>query len=102
MNNQIKLWGCPCCLQVISPTSEHLFQTLSEQELQFWVDALQKTTVEVLKKFETCPQELLDQQEGGDGGDADVVPDAMALILAVPGNKQCADCSSTGERKGVE
>jgi len=65
------------------------------------VDALQKTTVEVLKKFETCPQELPDQQEGGDGGDADVVPDAMALILAVPGNKQCADCSSTGERKGI-
>ena len=61
------------------------------------MDALQKTTVEVLKKFETCPQELLDQQDGGEGGDADVVLDAMALILAVPGNKQCADCSSTGE-----
>ena len=92
---------CPCCLQVISPSSEHLFQTLNEQDLHFWMDALQKTTAEALQKFETCPQALPAQQEGGGegGGTTDIVSDAMALILAVPGNRQCADCTSTGEQR---
>ena len=93
-----------CCLQVISPSSEHLFQTLNEQDLHFWTDALQKTTAEALQKFETSPQALSAQQNGGGegggegGGTTDIVPDAMVLILVVPGNRQCADCTSTGER----
>ena len=97
---------CCSCLQVISPSSEHLFQTLNEQDLHFWTDALQKTTAEALQKFETSPQTLPVQQDGGGegggegGGTTDIVPNAMVLILAVPGNKQCADCTSTGEQRG--
>ena len=42
----------------------------------------------------------MQQEGGGEGGGAtDMVPDAMALILAVPGNRQCADCTSTGEQR---
>ena len=32
-----------------------------------------------------------DEEVGGE-----LVPNAMKLILKVPGNKQCADCNSTG------
>ena len=34
-------------LQVISPTSEHLFQALSSQEQSTWVDIMQQTTEQV-------------------------------------------------------
>ena len=81
----IKLWVC-FSLQVTSPTSEHIFQTLNDQDLQSWVDTLQTTTVVMLKK---CPQELLMQQQRGDGGNADVMQD---------GNKQSVDSPNTGKR----
>ena len=40
--------------------------------------------------------------ERTDGGSAEVaVPDALKLILSVPGNRQCADCSSTTGKSHV-
>ena len=74
-------------LQVTSRTSEHIFQTLNDQDLQSWVDVLQTTTVEMLKN---CPQELLIQQQRREGGNADVMQD---------GNKKSVGSPNTGERR---
>ena len=74
-------------LQVTSRTSEHIFQTLNDQDLQSWVDVLQTTTVEMLKK---CPQELLIQQQRREGGNAVVMQD---------GSKKSVGSPNTGERR---
>ena len=73
-------------LQVTSRTSEHIFQTLNDQDLQSWVDVLQTTTVEMLKN---CPQELLIQQQRREGGNAVVMQD---------GSKKSVGSPNTGER----
>jgi hypothetical protein len=81
-------------LQVISPSSEHLFQALSSQEQQAWVQALQNCTAQAIKR---SSGRQVEKEERGGGSEApgETVPDAMSLILAVPGNRTCADCSSS-------
>ena len=70
--------------------------------MNIWVSSLQETTEEVLKKIDhrghkpkisTSVQVQDAAAEKGPG--SELVPNAMELILSVPGNKQCADCSST-------
>ena len=40
-------------------------------------------------------EENTSRRDGDGGGEA--VPNAMSLILDIPGNRTCADCSSTGQ-----
>ena len=42
------------------------------------------------------PVARVESRGGGGEGEGEVVPDAMSLILDVPGNRTCADCSSSG------
>ena len=80
--------------QVISPTTEHLFQALNNQQMGSWVSALQETTEEALKRTDhrVSRPDLLTSNSSSDS--LEVVPNAMREILAVPGNTECADCSS--------
>ena len=85
---------------MISPCSEHLFQALNEQQLQSWVKAMQETTEESLKNSDPGQRKPLPdftRTQSADRIDGSEVPvhDALALILSIPGNRQCADCSST-------
>jgi len=82
-------------VQVISPTSEHLFQAVNDQQMQSWVAALQETTEEALKRTDhrASRPELLTSVTSMES--VELVSNAMQEILAVPGNKVCADCSST-------
>jgi hypothetical protein len=85
------------CFRVISPTSEHLFQALSSQDQEAWVRALQNCTAQAIKS--SSGRQLsavrMERTGGGSETEAETVPDAMNLILAVPGNRTCADCSSS-------
>ena len=85
---------------MISPCSEHLFQALNDQQLQAWVKAMQETTEEALKNSDPgqrkpLPDFTRTQSADRIDGSGAAVPDALELILGVPGNRQCADCSST-------
>lgn len=84
-----------CLLQVISPTTEHLFQSLNEQQMNMWVSALQETTEEALKRTDHRPSrsDLINSTNSVDT--MDLVPHAMKEIRKIQGNKDCADCSST-------
>lgn len=91
------------CFRLISPSSEHLFQALSSQEQTAWIHALQSSTAQALKKSSGRIQSPPPVDKGttvSDGGcretaEGEMVPDAMTLILNVPGNRTCADCSSS-------
>ena len=88
---------------MISPSSEHLFQVLNEQQLQSWVKSMQEATEEALKNSDPgrrppppdfTRSHSVERTDGG-GSATVAVPNALNLILSVPGNRQCADCSST-------
>lgn len=77
-----------------------------------WVAVLQETTAHALKQSPRKPPLRIEEEEeevgrgtvvvGGseEGGyEVEEVPDAMSLILGVPGNRSCADCSSTGKKR---
>lgn len=85
------------CFRVISPTTEHLFQAINDQQMMSWVKALQETTEEALKRTDhrVSRPELLMSNSSYDS--LEIVPNAMKEILAVPGNTECADCSSKVE-----
>lgn len=86
------------CFRVISPTSEHLFQALNDQEVQDWITAMQAATASYLKgRPDPTPSNALTEQPSIDQAqqDSELYPDAMKAILGVPGNHQCADCAST-------
>ena len=38
------------CFRVISPTSEHLFQALTESEMMLWIAAIQEGIAEAIKR----------------------------------------------------
>ena len=84
--------------QVISPTSEHLFQALSSQDQEAWVHTLQSCTAQAIKRSSGRPELSAVRLRGGGSEETqgEVVPDAMNLILDIPGNRTCADCSSSG------
>ncbi len=95
---------CFCCCfsrydQVISPSSEHLFQTTSHHHMEAWVSAMQETTEEALKQATVSTTKKPTFSTSSSGGVLDPpiyepVGDAMNLILSVPGNQECADCGS--------
>ena len=63
-----------------------------------WVNALQETTEEVLKRADhrvSRPELMMSSNSIDSMASMEIVPNAMKEILAVPGNKACADCSST-------
>ena len=68
---------------------------------------MQETTEEALKNSnpgQRAPLPDFTRCQSADKIDGSVVPvpDALKLILSVPGNRQCADCSSTtGESGGA-
>lgn len=89
-------------VQVITPCSEHLFQTTNQNQLNTWVAALQETTEEALKHSNPTKKPLTptrtsssDLSKSVSQSVLEVVPDAMNIILRVPGNQECADCGST-------
>ena len=47
--------------------------------------------------FMGSQQQQQQQKERYREPQSELVPNAMKLILSVPGNKHCADCTSTGE-----
>jgi hypothetical protein len=81
------------CFRVISPTTEHLFQTLSEKDMQSWMSAVQEGIEGAIKHGDTGTRTLKHKKDDEIGGE--LVSNANKLLLKVPGNKQCADCSST-------
>ena len=86
----------PALFQVISPSSEHLFQALNEQQLHAWVKAMQEATEEALKNSGPSPRDFtrsysIDKIDGSEVAASDV----LEQVLSIPGNRQCADCSST-------
>ena len=91
------LYFLPLSLQVISPTSEHLFQALSSQDQEAWVKTLQNCTAQAIKSSSGRQMSAVRVEKMGESeAEGEAVPDAMSLILAVPGNRTCADCSSSG------
>ena len=86
------------CAQVISPSSEHLFQALSTQDELAWVHALQNCTAQAIKMSSGRKLSAVKEEKAGgrETEREEIVHDAMNLILAVPGNRTCADCSSSG------
>ena len=75
-----------------------------------WVAVLQDTTAHALKQSPRHPPMSIEEEEEGRGAvvvggseeggcEVEEVPDAMSLILGVPGNRSCADCSSTGKKR---
>ena len=63
-----------------------------------WVNALQETTEEALKRADhrvSKPELMLSSSSIDSMASMEIVPNAMKEILAVPGNRACADCSST-------
>lgn len=79
------------CFRVISPSSEHLFQALGEDDMKLWMSAVQEGIEEVIKHGDTGTRPAIGKRED----EGELVPNAIKTILKVPGNKQCADCSST-------
>ena len=85
---------------MISPSSEHLFQTTSQHHMEAWVSAMQETTEEALKQCTVSTTKRPTFSTSSCGGILDPpiyepIPDAMNIILSVPGNQACADCSSS-------
>ncbi|CAI8024340.1 Arf-GAP with coiled-coil, ANK repeat and PH domain-containing protein 2 [Geodia barretti] len=84
------------CFRVISPTSEHLFQALSSQDQEAWVRTLQNCTAQAIKSSSGRQLSAVRMERtGGSETEAETVSDAMSIILAIPGNLTCADCSSS-------
>lgn len=86
-------------LQVITPSTEHLFQTINVEQVNSWVAAMQETTEEALKHSNPIKKAPLPFSSSSSYGQNYVthepVPDAMLIILSIPGNDLCADCGST-------
>lgn len=94
------MFMCIHDVQVITPSTEHLFQTINENQMSTWVAALQETTEEALKHSDLGSRKPPTTQgrkfsRAASQQVLEAVPDAMNIILNIPGNNKCADCSST-------
>ncbi len=70
-----------------------------------WVAALQETTEESLKYSNPSSKKMPVSPATPASADSistfEPVPNAMNIILGIPGNNQCADCGSTVGKLGV-
>lgn len=86
------------CFQLISPSSERIFQAVTDQEVQEWVTAIQKATAEALRnskaKLQTLARSQVDSFSSAANEKKVVVLNAPERIRKIEGNSYCADCSA--------
>ncbi|KAK3745506.1 hypothetical protein QZH41_009908 [Actinostola sp. cb2023] len=86
------------CFQLISTTSERVFQAMTDQELQGWVSALQEATADALRnskaKLQSLARSNLVSRSGPVKEVKSLVLNAAERIRKVDGNRYCADCSA--------
>lgn len=86
------------CFQLISPSSERIFQALTDQEVQEWVSAIQKATSDALKnsktKLKLLARSQVDQFSSTANEKKVIVLNAPERIRKIDGNSYCADCSA--------
>ncbi|XP_031574409.1 arf-GAP with coiled-coil, ANK repeat and PH domain-containing protein 3-like isoform X2 [Actinia tenebrosa] len=86
------------CFQLISTTSERVFQALTNLEVQEWITAIQEATADALRnskaKLKSLARSNLSDDIGHKREPRSLVLNAAERIRKVAGNKYCADCSS--------
>lgn len=87
------------CFQLISPSSERIFQAVTDQEVQEWVTAIQKATADALRNSKAKLQSLARSQADRSSHSAAnakkvFVLNASERIRKIEGNSYCADCSA--------
>lgn len=86
------------CFQLISPSSERIFQAVTDQEVQEWVTAIQKATADALRNSKAKLQSLARSQVGQSTSAANskkvYVSNVSERIRKIEGNSYCADCSA--------
>jgi len=86
------------CFQLISPSSERIFQAVTDQEVQEWVTAIQQATAEALRnskaKLQTLARSQVDSFSSAANEKKVIVLNAPERIRKIEGNSYCADCSA--------
>ncbi|XP_078352123.1 arf-GAP with coiled-coil, ANK repeat and PH domain-containing protein 3-like isoform X2 [Oculina patagonica] len=87
------------CFQLISPSSERIFQAVTDQEVQEWVTAIQKATADALRnskaKLQSLARSQVDRSSSSAANSKKVfVLNASERIRKIEGNTYCADCSA--------
>lgn len=86
------------CFQLISPSSERIFQAVTDQEVQEWVTAIQKATADALRnskaKLQSLARSQVDQSTSAANSKKVYVSNASERIRKIEGNSYCADCSA--------
>ncbi|XP_048585854.1 arf-GAP with coiled-coil, ANK repeat and PH domain-containing protein 2 [Nematostella vectensis] len=86
------------CFQLISPSSDRVFQALTDAEVQGWISAIQEATADALRnskaKLQTLARSQLDSAIDIKKEPRCLVLNAAERIRKVEGNKYCADCSA--------
>lgn len=86
------------CFQLISPSSERIFQAVTNQEVQEWVTAIQKATADALRnskaKLQSLARSQVDRSSQSANANKVYAVDASERIRKVDGNSYCADCST--------
>lgn len=86
------------CFQLISPSSERIFQAVTDQEVQEWITAIQKATADALRNSKAKLQSLARSQADKSTAEANAkkvfVLNASERIRKAEGNSYCADCSA--------
>ncbi|XP_029187461.2 arf-GAP with coiled-coil, ANK repeat and PH domain-containing protein 2-like [Acropora millepora] len=86
------------CFQLISPSSERIFQAVTDQEVQEWVTAIQQATAEALRnskaKLQTLARSQVDSFSSAANEKKVIVLNAPERIRKIEGNSYCADCGA--------
>lgn len=86
------------CFQLISPSSERIFQAVTDQEVQEWVTAIQQATAEALRnskaKLQTLARSQVDSFRSAANEKKVIVHNAPERIRKIEGNSYCADCGA--------
>lgn len=86
------------CFQLISPSSERIFQAVTDQEVQEWVTAIQQATAEALRnskaKLQTLARSQVDSFSSAVNEKKVIVHNAPERIRKIEGNSYCADCGA--------
>ncbi|XP_015763868.1 PREDICTED: arf-GAP with coiled-coil, ANK repeat and PH domain-containing protein 2-like [Acropora digitifera] len=86
------------CFQLISPSSERIFQAVTDQEVQEWVTAIQQATAEALRnskaKLQTLARSQVDSFSSAANEKKVIVHNAPERIRKIEGNSYCADCGA--------
>jgi len=86
------------CFQLITPSSERIFQAVTDQEVQEWVTALQKASADALRnskaKLQSLARSEADRSNSAANAKKVFVLNASERIRKIEGNSYCADCSA--------